>query len=999
MNTNFSQNSSKIIEYWLRNKRWGVLGSLIGLSTTGSSDNHLKYDLTIEDSHKVIAIIKERLRYYRESLVSAVLGTPDFLSSSFLQIGAKQSISVCRIDRNLSLTEFQEIIKEIQKLEGIGNFISNFDSKEKLKEIFSIPDEIADEIFQEDQPNPLEQLKSNISEKQLAKLNPISVGTGFLVGGTYLMTNQHVIPDEKVAEQCVAEFNYVEDAFGDAQTSVYYEFDPKTLFVSNENLDYTLVQLKTGILKKPAGYVFGWLDLIESESNISPGLNREQVEEHLLAGGFTDEQLRAKGLTIEDGNILGDRVIIVQHPKGRHKQIVLNNNRVINNGLYQNFLRYTADSDYGSSGSPVLNTKWELVALHHAAIAKDTNQGNQTQQDNGQSESKIEVVAQQGVRICRIIEDLKKESLSQPKLKSFIQDFVVTSEQLNYSPLPSVLEFDGVRDYVNLSGESPSQDFFSFGSAQPFSIEAWVNPYSDGTGGVIISKCYADKPLEGEYILRITEKGNVEFNYRLPPWQVSEKRRGETSKQTRRIEIPPDISFTPPWYKLSKLATKKTLPFGEFSHIAVTYDGKEMKIYINGKQEGTDGKQKETDVSPVLQNYNTFIPVVVGTSLNSPGSSEDQSSSSFKHFKGIIAEVRLWKKARNEDEIKANMYRRLNAQQEIKNGLVGYWRFEEGNDNTVYNLASRNEQGIIYTAKWLTGHNFPPLPLPFGLKFDGEDDYVDCGDDESLQITDAITIEAWVKHNYGDGLIVDKVGIDARDKSGYSLSLHGGKIRVELHNPDIRSQIAKELTRSKIPELQKLIDEAKTAKTILDTQNNLPRDNAWHHIAFTWGNTPQAAREGNRANELPEVEVYIDGRRQNIVVIEGQAKSILVEGRYKTVGLFKGPIGTPFQYLSIGGRENAVHPKSEDIYFNGSIAEVRLWEVARTQNQINANMYRRLNISQEELEKSKGEGLVGYWRLDDGGKDNIVRNLASDKNYGTVHGEATWICSNLPSQE
>ena len=118
----------------------------------------------------------------------------------------------------------------------------------------------------------------------------------------------------------------------------------------------------------------GWIDLRESESNISPGLNKEQVQEHLLAAGFTDEQLRAKGLTIEDGNILGDRVIIVQHPKGRHQQIVLNNNRVINNGLYKNFLRYTADSDYGSSGSPVFNTKWELVALHHAAIAKDTNQ-------------------------------------------------------------------------------------------------------------------------------------------------------------------------------------------------------------------------------------------------------------------------------------------------------------------------------------------------------------------------------------------------------------------------------------------------------------------------------------------------------------------------------------------------------------------------------------------------------------------------------------------------
>ncbi len=475
MSTNSTQNRSEIVEYLLRNKGWGAFGKWLGLSAMGSSGADLDYDFIQEDSHKVIAIIKERLRDHKESLVSAVLGTPDFLSSSFLKTGEKQSIAVCRIDRSLSLTEFQEIIKEIQDLEGIGNFSSNFDSVEKLQEIFAIPQQIADEIFKGDQSNPLEQLKSNISERQLAKLNPIPVGTGFLVGGTYLMTNHHVIPDEKVAEQCVANFNYVEDALGDAQTSVYYEFDPKNLLVSNESLDYTLVQLKTSILQKPPGYVFGWIDLRESESKISPGLNKEQLQKHkeqlqkhFPAGEFTDEQLRAKGMTIEDGDILGDRVIIVQHPKGRHKQIVLNNNRVINNGLYKNFLRYTADSDYGSSGSPVFNTKWELVALHHAAIA--TNQGDQTQPDNGQREYKIEVVAQQGVRICRIIEDLKKESLSKPKLKSFIQDFVITSEQLNHPPLTSALEFDGVRDYVNLSGESQKVNYIELAAT-----------YSDGT--------------------------------------------------------------------------------------------------------------------------------------------------------------------------------------------------------------------------------------------------------------------------------------------------------------------------------------------------------------------------------------------------------------------------------------------------------------------------------------------------------------------------------------
>jgi len=36
-----------------------------------------------------------------------------------------------------------------------------------------------------------------------------------------------------------------------------------------------------------------------------------------------------------------------------------------------------------------------------------------------------------------------------------------------------------------------------------------------------------------------------------------------------------------------------------------------------------------------------------------------------------------------------------------------------------------------------------------GMSFDGVDDYVDCGSDSSLDITDAITVEAWVSLNSG----------------------------------------------------------------------------------------------------------------------------------------------------------------------------------------------------------------------------------------------------------
>ena len=38
---------------------------------------------------------------------------------------------------------------------------------------------------------------------------------------------------------------------------------------------------------------------------------------------------------------------------------------------------------------------------------------------------------------------------------------------------------------------------------------------------------------------------------------------------------------------------------------------------------------------------------------------------------------------------------------------------------------------------------------PYALAFDGVDDSADCGNNEILNITDKITIEAWVQHNTG----------------------------------------------------------------------------------------------------------------------------------------------------------------------------------------------------------------------------------------------------------
>ena len=61
---------------------------------------------------------------------------------------------------------------------------------------------------------------------------------------------------------------------------------------------------------------------------------------------------------------VGDFVSIIQHPLGGPKQIALTSNEVIN--IYDHRVQYVTDTLPGSSGAPVFNSAWEVIAVHHA---------------------------------------------------------------------------------------------------------------------------------------------------------------------------------------------------------------------------------------------------------------------------------------------------------------------------------------------------------------------------------------------------------------------------------------------------------------------------------------------------------------------------------------------------------------------------------------------------------------------------------------------------------
>lgn len=157
------------------------------------------------------------------------------------------------------------------------------------------------------------------------------VGTGFMVAPSLFLTNHHVIgaPDE--ARRMVLEFNYELDADGRSLPVTRFRLDPQTLFVSDDtdDLDYTVIAVGESADGPARLADFGYLPLLDTD----------------------DKHMKAMFVNV------------IQHPDGRPKELVTRENRIL--ARTANTLIYGADTLKGSSGSPVFNDDWEVVALHH----------------------------------------------------------------------------------------------------------------------------------------------------------------------------------------------------------------------------------------------------------------------------------------------------------------------------------------------------------------------------------------------------------------------------------------------------------------------------------------------------------------------------------------------------------------------------------------------------------------------------------------------------------
>ncbi|MEM3040914.1 MAG: LamG domain-containing protein [Nitrososphaerota archaeon] len=171
----------------------------------------------------------------------------------------------------------------------------------------------------------------------------------------------------------------------------------------------------------------------------------------------------------------------------------------------------------------------------------------------------------------------------------------------------------------------------------------------------------------------------------------------------------------------TEVYSDETHPLNTWMHVAYTYDGSYIRMYRNGSLIESYAKSGTID-------WEQGRALWIGA--NNWGGYDFS----------IIDEVRVYNRALIASEISNRFYG-----VDVRNGLMAEWKFDEGTGSSAAD-----------THMWTTGR------FGMALEFDGVDDYVEVPNSATLQITDDITVEAWIKIDSGGAtdqrVILEKAG-------------------------------------------------------------------------------------------------------------------------------------------------------------------------------------------------------------------------------------------------
>lgn len=156
-------------------------------------------------------------------------------------------------------------------------------------------------------------------------VTPGGLGSGFLTTDNLFVTNHHVIGTKDEAKATKIQFNFQQKSKGLDARIAEFTLDPDSAFATSpmHDHDWTIVR---------------------------------------VCGNPTKEW---GAIEVKQTNVSHTRwVNIIQHPGGGPKQVALYHNLV--SYVDENVVQYLTDTLPGSSGSPVFDSEWNVVAVHHS---------------------------------------------------------------------------------------------------------------------------------------------------------------------------------------------------------------------------------------------------------------------------------------------------------------------------------------------------------------------------------------------------------------------------------------------------------------------------------------------------------------------------------------------------------------------------------------------------------------------------------------------------------
>ena len=209
------------------------------------------------------------------------------------------------------------------------------------------------------------------------------------------------------------------------------------------------------------------------------------------------------------------------------------------------------------------------------------------------------------------------------------------------------------------------------------------------------------------------------------------------------------------------------------------------------------------------------------------------------------------------------------------------------------------------------------------LSFNGTSSSVNCGAGATLDLTGALTIEAWIKPTSANSLrtiVGHKNGGSANGGYGFFVNT--------FNNTDAKLQF-------------------ETKSAAITTSAAAITWGVWQHVAVSWNGTV--------------AHIYVNGIEQAVT---------------GNVNLTSSAVNGFLGSLSDGG-----------YYYSGSMDEVRIWNVARTQADIQDAMHHVLTGSET--------GLKAYYQFDQS-SGTTLPDLTANANTGTLVNSPAWVASTFP---